>query len=104
MAPSKGAQRLRRGGHADESAHEKAPFRLSGYVLRLPHARLVLHPALPTRNFMNTSKNKAKPATKPRPVEPTFAAMALRAIRKAQRTAAQENARYGLPLIVQGTH
>jgi hypothetical protein len=43
---------------------------------------------------MNTSKNKAKPTTKPRPTESSFAAMA-------QRAAAQENARYGLQLIVQ---
>jgi hypothetical protein len=53
---------------------------------------------------MNTSKNKAKPTTKLRPAEAPFAATAQRAMRKAQRVAAQENARYGLPLIVQGTH
>jgi hypothetical protein len=53
---------------------------------------------------MSTSKNKAKPTTKLRPTESPFAATAQRAIRKAQKVAAQENARYGLPLIIQGTH
>jgi hypothetical protein len=51
---------------------------------------------------MNTSKNKAKTTAKPRIAESAFVAKAQRAIRKAQQTAARENARYGLPLIVQG--
>jgi hypothetical protein len=53
---------------------------------------------------MSVSKNKSKPAAKIRLDRSAFAATAQRAIRKAQQTAARENARYGLPLIIQGAH
>jgi hypothetical protein len=53
---------------------------------------------------MATSKSKSKPAARKRSPQSPFAAKALRAIRKAQRTAARENARYGLPLIIQEAH
>jgi hypothetical protein len=49
---------------------------------------------------MSASKNKPK---LPKPPKSEFAELALKALRKAQRTAAQENARYGLPLIVKRT-
>jgi len=52
---------------------------------------------------MNTSKTKPKPAAAAKVTESRFAATARKAIRKAQRTAARENARFGLPLIVQGS-
>ena len=52
---------------------------------------------------MIASKHKLKPAAKPRSPQTPFAAKAQRAMRKAQQTAARENARYGLPLIVQAT-
>ncbi len=52
-------------------------------------------------NFMTTSKNKSKPAVKSRGAQTPFVARAQRAIRKAQQTAARENARFGLPMIVQ---
>jgi hypothetical protein len=45
-----------------------------------------------------------KPAAKTRGVQTPFVAKAQRAIRQAQRTAARENARFGLPMIVQATH
>jgi hypothetical protein len=51
-------------------------------------------------NSMTKSKNKSKPAPKSRPAPSRFAATAQRAIRKAQQSAARENARFGLPLIV----
>jgi hypothetical protein len=52
---------------------------------------------------MTTSKTKSKPkpAAKARPAQSPFVAQAKRAMRKAQQTAARENARFGLPLIVQ---
>lgn len=50
---------------------------------------------------MIKSKRKAKPPAKGRIPQTTFVAIAKRAMRKAQRNAARENARYGLPLIVQ---
>jgi hypothetical protein len=53
---------------------------------------------------MTTSKNKSKPAAKTRPAPTAFVEQAQRAIRKAQQTAARENARFGLPLIVQPAH
>jgi hypothetical protein len=49
---------------------------------------------------MNKSKNKPR-LRKPR--KSAFAEMALKAMRQAQRTAARENARFGLPLILQAT-
>lgn len=49
---------------------------------------------------MTTSKSKSKPAAKVRSVPSPFMAKAQRAIRKAQQTAARENARFGLPMIV----
>jgi hypothetical protein len=52
-------------------------------------------------DFMTTSKNKSKPAAKSRPAPTAFVEQAQRAVRKAQQTAARENARFGLPLIVQ---
>ena len=48
---------------------------------------------------MNLSKSK--PPRPPKLPESDFAEMALMAMKRAQRTAARENARYGLPLIVQ---
>jgi hypothetical protein len=50
---------------------------------------------------MTTSKTKSKPAAESRSVQSPFVAQAKRAIRKAQQTAARENARFGLPMIVQ---
>jgi hypothetical protein len=50
---------------------------------------------------MPTSKNKSKSAVKSRRSQSSFAVTAQRAMRKAQQAAARENARYGLPLIVQ---
>jgi hypothetical protein len=51
---------------------------------------------------MSLSKNKSKPAAKTQLGKSAFVVTAQRAIRKAQQTAARENARYGLPLIIQG--
>ena len=53
---------------------------------------------------MITSKSKLKPAAKSRGPQSPFVAKAQRAIRKAQQTAARENARFGLPMIVQAAH
>jgi hypothetical protein len=53
---------------------------------------------------MTKSKIKSKTASKALPAKSDFAVRAQRAIRKAQHTAARENARYGLPLIVQPAH
>ena len=53
---------------------------------------------------MIASKSKLKPAAKAHGVQSPFAVKAQRAIRKAQQTAARENARFGLPLIVQAAH
>ena len=53
---------------------------------------------------MIASKSKSKPAAKALRTPSPFAAKAQRAIRKAQQTAARENARFGLPMIVQVTH
>ena len=50
---------------------------------------------------MIASKNKSKPAAKARGAQTPFVAKAQRAIRKAQQTAARENARFNLPMIVQ---
>jgi hypothetical protein len=50
---------------------------------------------------MIASKRKSKPAAKARGVQSPFVAKAQRAIRKAQQTAARENARFNLPMIVQ---
>ena len=47
---------------------------------------------------MAASKSKSR---LPQPPKSTFAEKALKAMRQAQRTAARENARYGLPLIVE---
>ena len=51
---------------------------------------------------MNVSKHRAKRPTIAKPAESSFVETAQKAIRKAQRTAARENARFGLRLIVQG--
>ena len=53
---------------------------------------------------MNASKNRPKPPTTAKTAESAFVVQARKAIRKAQRTAARENARFGLRLIVQGSH
>jgi hypothetical protein len=53
---------------------------------------------------MATSKIKSKPAAKLRGAQTLFAVQAQKAIRKAQQTAARENARFGLALIVQHAH
>jgi len=53
------------------------------------------------RKFLIASKSKLKPAAKARGVQSPFVAKAQRAIRKAQLTAARENTRFGLPMIVQ---
>jgi hypothetical protein len=53
---------------------------------------------------MIASKNKSKPAAKARGAQSPFVAKAQRAIRKAQQTAARENARFGLRMIVQAAH
>jgi hypothetical protein len=53
---------------------------------------------------MTASKSKSKPAVKARGAQSLFVAKAQRAIRKAQQTAARENARFGLPMIVQTAH
>ena len=50
---------------------------------------------------MTKSKSKSKPASKPRTTQSLFVTQAKRAIRKAQESAARENARFGLPMIVQ---
>lgn len=49
---------------------------------------------------MNRSKNKPKAKT----AKSDFARKAQKAMLQAQRTAARENARFGLPLIVQSAH
>jgi len=54
--------------------------------------------------FMTASKSKSKPDAKSRIAQSRFVTQAKRAIRKAQQTAARENARFGLPMIVQTTH
>ena len=53
---------------------------------------------------MTTSKSKSKPPSNTRRIQRPFVAQAKRAIRKAQQAAARENARFGLPLIVQPDH
>ncbi len=53
---------------------------------------------------MIASKNKSKPVAKARGAQSPFATKAQRAIRKAQQAAARENARFGLPMIVQTTN
>jgi hypothetical protein len=53
---------------------------------------------------MIVSKAKSKPSVKTRGAVTPFVAQAQRAIRKAQQTAARENARFGLPMIVQAAH
>ena len=50
---------------------------------------------------MIASKSKSKPAAKVRGAQSPFVAKAQRAIREAQQTAARENARFNLPMIVQ---
>jgi hypothetical protein len=50
---------------------------------------------------MTKSKIKSKPAGKSMRAESPFVVKARRAIRQAQRSAARENARFGLPMIVQ---
>jgi hypothetical protein len=50
---------------------------------------------------MTKLKNKSKGPAKSRLPKSEFATLALRAMRRAQKAAAKENARYGLPLIVQ---
>jgi len=49
---------------------------------------------------MSESKSKTKSVKAGKPAESRFVAMATKAMRKAQHTAARENARFGLPLIV----
>jgi hypothetical protein len=53
---------------------------------------------------MTTSKTKSKPVAKTRSAQSPFVTRAQRAIRKAQQTAARENARFGLPMIVETAH
>jgi|GEM_PF-3017481 len=53
---------------------------------------------------MNTSKNKSKFPSKVRLTDSSFVVTAQRAMKKAQKFALKENARYGLPLIVQREH
>lgn len=48
-----------------------------------------------------SKKKKAKLLPKTREPLTPFAALALRAMRRAQREAARENARFGMPLIVE---
>jgi hypothetical protein len=50
---------------------------------------------------MIKSKTKPKRAAKPRVALSPFATQAQRALRKAQQTAARENARFGLPLLAE---
>jgi hypothetical protein len=52
---------------------------------------------------MIASKSKSKPAAKTRNAPTPFVVQAQRAMRKAQLTAARENARFGLHMIVQAT-
>ena len=47
--------------------------------------------------------SKSKLPRPPKLPESDFAEMALKAMKRAQRVAARENARYGLPLIVEKT-
>jgi len=53
---------------------------------------------------MSVSKNKFKASAKTRQDKSAFVVTAEKAMRKAQKTAARENARFGLPLIVQVAH
>jgi hypothetical protein len=53
-----------------------------------------------SENFMSDSKSKTKSVKAGKPAESRFVATAKKAMRKAQHTAARENARYGLTLIV----
>jgi hypothetical protein len=53
-----------------------------------------------SKNFMSESKSKTKSVKAGTPAESRFVATAKKAMRKAQHTAARENARFGLPLIV----
>jgi hypothetical protein len=50
---------------------------------------------------MTVSKSKSKAAAKTRNPRSTFEILATRAMIKAQKAAAKENARFGLPLIVE---
>jgi hypothetical protein len=50
---------------------------------------------------MSAFKSKPKRAAKTRLARSPFAEMAQRAMRKAQKAAARENARWGLPMIVE---
>jgi len=52
---------------------------------------------------MNASKNKSNRDRPAKGAESVFVVKARKAMRLAQRTAAKENLRFGLPLIVQGT-
>jgi hypothetical protein len=49
---------------------------------------------------MPKSKTRSKRAARSKPKNSSYADLALRALRRAQRNAARENARFGLPLIV----
>ena len=49
---------------------------------------------------MSESKSKTKLVKAGKPAESRFVVTAKKAMRKAQHTAARENARFGLPLIV----
>jgi hypothetical protein len=51
---------------------------------------------------MNESKNRPKPPMPAKAAKSAFVVQAQKAIRRAQRTAARESARFGLHLIVQG--
>ena len=53
---------------------------------------------------MIESKSKSKSDRRQAQPKSDFVRLAERAMRKAQRVAARENARFGLPLIVQKSH
>ncbi len=53
-----------------------------------------------SEKFMSESKSKTKLVKAGKPAESRFVVTAKKAMRKAQHTAARENARFGLPLIV----
>ena len=53
---------------------------------------------------MNASKGKSNRDRPVKGTESVFVVKAQKAMRQAQRTAARENLRFGLPLIVQGTY
>lgn len=75
-------------------------FSLLGHNNRIFDVRLMAQSILCMARAQPLFSNRLKPAAKVRGVPSPFVVKAQRAIRKAQQTAARENARFGLPMIV----